>query len=327
MIAIIAFVWAVRDIIAILFFAVVVSSAITPTVNRLERFRIPRVITALAIYLLVFGFVGAVLSIILPSLARELVALISNLKDNPVLFGGLNTLDQLLSSSQEILRQLMVRISQDGTSVLAGFSSILGGVASVVLTLAISFYLTLKEHGIKSFINMIMPAKHHAQVHLLIERTQATLGRWLKGQLLLGLIVGVLVFLGLYFLGNKYAVSLAIIAGIFELIPYLGPILAAVPGVLIAFSLSQDLLITALTLGWYVVVQQLENNLIVPVVIGRAVHLDPIFVMLAVLIGAKLGGFTGIVLAVPIAALVAEYVKGSTGVEFKFRGTRAKKVS
>lgn len=324
-IAIIGFLWAVRDVIAIIFFAIIISSAMAPAVNKLENFRIPRAISALGLYLIVFGLIGVALSVVLPPLARELFSLLGNLRDNPILLGGSFTIDQLIAGGQAILKNVLTQAGQGSGSVFAGFSSVLGGLASVVFTLVISFYLTIEDEGIKGLINSILPEAHRPKAISLMDRTQKTLGRWLKGQLVLGIIVGALVFLGLYILGNKYALSLGVLAGILELIPYLGPLLAAVPGVLIAFSFSQDLFITALTLGWYVIVQQFENHAIVPLVIGKAVNLDPILVLLAVLIGGKIGGFAGIVLAVPIAALLAEFIKGSTGFDLKLRSHRAKK--
>jgi len=139
------------------------------------------------------------------------------------------------------------------------------------------------------------------------ERAQKKLGRWLQGQLFLGIIVGTLVYMGLCFLNIKYALLLAIFAGVLEIFPYIGPVIAAVPAVIIGFLQAPILGLWVLVL--YVAVQQLENYLIVPLVIGRVVGLNPIIVIMALLIGAKLGGILGMILAVPITAVLAEFVK------------------
>lgn len=318
----IAFLWAIRDIIAILFFAVIISSAVTPAVSRIEKVGIPRVVGALTVYLGFFGLLTAILSILVPPLAHELIGLVTNLKDNPMLFNGSQTITQMFSSLETFLRSLAGRLSADSSSVLAVFSGVLGGLSSVVFTLVISFYLTLEDNGIKGFLRSVIPAQQLGGVLDLINRTQRTLGRWLVGQFVLGVIVGSLVFIGLFLLGNPYALSLAILAGLFEIIPYLGPLLGAIPGILVTFSISQDLVATFITLAMYVLVQQVENHAIVPLVMRKALNIDPILILLVILIGGKIGGLAGAVLFVPLAALVAEYVRGSTGVELKLRSHR-----
>jgi len=324
-IGLIAFIWVIRDILAIFFFAVIISSAMTPGVTRLNRMGVPRALGAFIYYIAVLAIIGAVLTLVLPPLAKEVTGLITNLRDNPLLFSGTQTLQQFVSGLEAMLTQFITTLSKDGASLVASLASIAGGVSSVIFTLVISFYLTLEDEGIKGLLRSIVPAASQEKILAVIERTQKTLGRWVKGQLVLGIIVGIMVFAGLYLLGNKFAISLGILAGILELIPYLGPLIAAVPGVLIAFSFSQDLFLTFLTLGVYVVVQQLENNIIVPQVMRRAIDLDPLLILLALLVGGKVGGFAGIVLAVPIIALVAEYVRSSTGVDLKLKSHRKKR--
>lgn len=319
---IIAFIWVVRDILAILFFAVIISSAITPLVNRLHNLGVPRALGAFLVYVGFFGLAATILSFIVPPLGRELAGLVAKLRDNPLLFGGTQTLEQFVSGVEGMLTQFLSSLSKDGGTLLTGLAGIAGGVSSVIFTLVMSFYLTLEDEGIKGLVQNVVPQAHQQKILNLIDRTQKTLGRWVKGQLLLGLIVGLMVFAGLFLLGNKFAISLGILAGVLELVPYLGPLVAAVPGVLIAFSFSQDVFLTLLTLGVYVVVQQLENHIIVPLVMRRAIDLDPLLILFALLVGGKIGGFAGVILAVPTIALIAEYVRSSTGVDLKLKSHR-----
>jgi len=134
------------------------------------------------------------------------------------------------------------------------------------------------------------------------------MGRWFQGQLLLGVIVGVLVYLGLWILNVRFALLLAIIAGVLELVPYIGPVLAAIPGVILALF-QGPFLLAVWVLLLYIVVQQLENYLIVPLVMKKAVGLNPVVVIIALLIGGKLAGVIGILLAVPAAAVLAEFFR------------------
>src|SRR3989339_60405 len=130
---------------------------------------------------------------------------------------------------------------------------------------------------------------------------------WMQGQLLLAVIIGVLVFLGLTIFGVKYAFLLAVLAAVLELIPLFGPIIAAIPAILIAVTdggTTQGLIIA----GFYIIIQQFENHLIYPLVVKKVVGVPPLLVILALIIGAKLAGFLGIILSVPLAAALMEFI-------------------
>ena len=130
----------------------------------------------------------------------------------------------------------------------------------------------------------------------------------MQGQLILGVIIGVLVYLGLTILGVKYALLLAVLAALFELIPLFGPILSAIPAVLIALT-SGGLTLALFVVGLYLIIQQFENHLIYPLVVTKVVGVPPLLVILALIIGAQLAGFLGVILAVPAATVVQELVK------------------
>jgi predicted PurR-regulated permease PerM len=182
-----------------------------------------------------------------------------------------------------------------------------GGVFSFMVALILSFYLSVQKRGVQHVIGSIVPHEHKDYILNLWERSQKKLGRWLQGQLFLGVIVGVLVYIGLSFLDIRFALLLAILAGILEIFPYIGPVIAAVPAVILGFLQAPVLGLWVLIL--YLVIQQLENYLIVPLVIGKIVKLNPVAVILALLVGSKLGGIPGMILAVPLTAVVAEFFR------------------
>jgi predicted PurR-regulated permease PerM len=156
-------------------------------------------------------------------------------------------------------------------------------------------------------LRLVTPVEHEQYVVSLWRRSQDKIGKWMQGQLLLGLIVGVLLYLGLVILGVPYALLLAVLAAIFELIPVFGQILAALPAIAVAFG-DGGVTAALLVLGLYLIVQQFESNLIYPLVVKKIVGVPPLLVILALLIGAKLAGFLGILLSVPIAAALQEFI-------------------
>jgi len=193
-------------------------------------------------------------------------------------------------------------------NVLTAIASIFGGVLSFVLIVVFSFYFSIIETGVDEFLRVVSPRKYQPYVLDLWRRSRQKIGLWMQGQLLLGLIIGVLVYLILTILGIKHALLLAVIAALFELIPVFGPILAALPAVLIGF-VDGGAVKGLLVVGVYVLLQQFENHLIYPLVVTKIIGVSPLLVILALIVGAELAGFLGILLAVPVAATVQELVK------------------
>jgi len=187
-------------------------------------------------------------------------------------------------------------------------SVIFGGALSFVLIVVLSFYLTVQKDGVSNFLKVISPVKHHEYIVDLWKRSQRKIGYWMQGQVLLGVIVGVLVYLCLMIFGVKHALVLAVLAAVFEIIPIFGPILAAVPAVLIAL-VDQGFTLGVTVILIYLIIQQFENHLLYPLVVRKIVGVSPIIVILALVIGAKLAGFLGAILAVPIAAALMELVE------------------
>jgi len=206
------------------------------------------------------------------------------------------------------LRDLVVQIqdwivNQSG-DIFSATGSVFGGAFSFLMIIILSFYLAVQDDGVGYFLRLVTPLSHEKYVIGLWERSREKIGQWAKGQLLLGLIVGVLVYLGLSILQVKYALILALLAAIMELIPFFGPVISAVPAVLL--GLSDNLVLGLLVLGFYIIVQQFENHLIYPLVVRKIVGIPPILVIIVLFIGAKLAGFLGLVLAVPITTVLLE---------------------
>jgi predicted PurR-regulated permease PerM len=183
--------------------------------------------------------------------------------------------------------------------------SVFGGLVTAIGILVIAFYMTVEEDGIKNFIRAVTPVSYQPYIIHKLAQIQKRLSSWLWGQLLLMCFIGTLTGVALWILGVPYALVLGILAGLLEFIPIIGPTVAAVPAVFFAFS---DYAATPykpfIVIVMFIVIQQVENQLLVPRVMKRAVGLNPIVVIVALLVGVKLGGFIGLVLAVPLVAII-----------------------
>jgi predicted PurR-regulated permease PerM len=204
-------------------------------------------------------------------------------------------------------------------NALKTVTTFFGGILSFILIIVLSFYLSSQERGIENFLRLISPVKSRTYVVDLWKRSQEKIGLWAQGQLMLGVVVGVLVFLIMSMLGIPSALFLALIATIFELIPVFGPILSAIPAVSLAFMNGINPLATALSVGAgvkaglivafiYFIIQQIESHVIYPEVVRKIVGIPPVLVILALIIGAKMAGFLGIILSVPVTAILMEFL-------------------
>lgn len=306
--------YVLKDLLLVILTSVVIASAVEPASRALSRYKVPRVLAVLAIYIFAFLLFFGTLYLFIPPLFTELSNIASRL---PGQFDSFNLFDASLDPLSAItgglaksisLKEVITEIQLSLVSFLGGETATAGtvfsGTLSFILIVVFSFYLSVQPNGIEEFIRLVTPSKQEEYLVGLWERTQHKIGQWMKGQLLLAIFVGVMVYLGLTILGVKYALVLALIAAMFELIPVFGPILSAIPAVLLGFS---DSAVTGLMVGgFFVIIQQFENHLIYPLVVKKIVGIPPILSIIALLVGAQLAGFLGIILSIPAATLLME---------------------
>lgn len=291
----------VTDVLAVIFFGTIIASAISPVVDKLEKERIPRVLGALLIYILILLLFSFLIYIVVP----PTIAQISKLSERlPLLLQNyLGSLDL----PQDVFTQVRESLANASSNVLGWLFGVLGGVGNVLFVFIISFYLTVEDEAIKELFRTALP--NHCQQYIvdLINRSQKTLSQWLKAQLTLMFSIGILTFLALFFLNIPHALALGVLAGILEIIPFVGPVIAAVPAIIFALDISP---ITALiTLGLFIAIQQVESQVLTPIVMKRAFEINPVLVLIALFVGAKLGGIVGILASVPLLALILEFSK------------------
>ncbi len=300
----------IKDIILIVLVSVVIASAIEPAVRWLAKLRIPRTPAVLIVYVAAFAFLVGLVPLFFVPAFKDLTDASATLPQKIGSLSFLNSPDGFFSSLSRL--SFFNNLSSNLEGAFAGLSRgfletvsiIFGGFFSFIMIVVISFYLAVQNDGIADFLRLVIPARSESYIIDLWRRAQKKIGLWMQGQLLLGLLVGVVVYLGLKILSIEYALVLAIMAAVFELIPVFGPILSAVPAVIIGFGHSGTT--GLLVLGFYVVMQQFENHLLYPLVVKKIVGVPSIVVILALIIGAKLIGFLGIILAVPISVVLIE---------------------
>ncbi len=304
--ALIALFFAVRETLIILFLAILISSALDPAVEKLEKWRIPRILGTIAIFLVGLVFLALLIYTVVPLAILEFRSLFTNL-------GG--AVGQLLGSAvpDTVVNAIVPRLDNIANLLLSGnasfmdvVSKILGGATFFLTTLVLSFYLTISRDGVGKFLRAILPEDLEEKVLTLYYRSRRKVGRWLQGQMVLGLIMGFTVFLGLWLLGVKYALVLAVFAGVFEIVPLVGPIFSGALAVAVALGDSSGLALS--TLVFFVVVQQIEGHILVPVVMRQAVDVHPVIVIVAILGGYQLAGIPGMLLAIPAAVVFQEVV-------------------
>jgi predicted PurR-regulated permease PerM len=317
--AIVLFVFLVhelRSVIVQFLLAVLLAAAATPIVDGLtggERARGWRPGRGLAATVVFFGAVvllilggAAIAATVAPDLDGLMASLPGYARALELAIGELTARNPELSSSLQgalpSLQDLLggvVGIAQ-ASRLVSVATRVFTGVLYVLFSLVLALYLTIDGDRVRRYMTQFLPFERHEQALLVSERIGARLGAWARGEALLGTIIGGLTWVGALLLGLPYAGALALIAAVGELIPNLGPIIAAIPLVLSGLLVSPSHALLALLLG--ILIQQLENNLIVPRVMGHAVKLHPVAVMLAILSGGELLGIPGALLAVPVLA-------------------------
>lgn len=305
-------VWQIQDILLYCFLALLLAGVIYPFANWGSRYRIPKILSILFVYLGLFGVVALVVTLLVPALISQSQALVdvygASLGSWAKEFRDSTLFQQLgILNPEEVGRGLGLSNVQGQLQALAGnafsvVSSIFGGIAGFVVVLVLALYVIIEDSAIKKVFHHWVPKEYQEFATRLVWLVMQKLGSWMRGQLLLCFIIGAVSLLAFALLGVPYALLLAVLSGLFEFVPYIGPILAGIPATIIAFTVSPALGLA--TLGALVVIQQLENNLIVPKVMQKTVGLNPIVSIIAFLIGAKLFGVVGAIVSIPVAIAI-----------------------
>jgi predicted PurR-regulated permease PerM len=309
--------WRLRDLSLLVLTAIVIASAIEPGVAFFIRYRIPRFLSALIVYVLVFGSIFGLLYFFFPPIIADAANFLSTLPQyldalnsstplsslvNPSDLidkaGGTGSIVQTLLSFQSIF-------SASSAGIFHLFVTFFGGIFSLLLVIVLSFYFALQDTGVDDFLRMVLPIKYEHYAVDLWKRSQKKIGLWMQGQILLSVIVGILVYLGLLIIGIPYALLISVFTALAEIIPVFGSLMAGTVAVIVAFS-TGGISLALIVAGLYIVVNQFESNLIYPLIVKKIVGIPPLLVIVALIAGYTLVGFLGVLLSVPIAAVLLE---------------------
>lgn len=310
--------WFLRDILLVILTAIMLASFVESSIPFFKKIKINRILGVVIVYITTILLLALLFYLFVPLLITEVynlsVFLSSYIPNSSILnyftndaFSGAKDIVNNLSHSLSITT--LISTSNAFITTLSGgffqvISTAFGSVFNVILIMLISFYLSIQEKGIEKFLRIILPIEHEEYAVDLWDRSRRKIALWMKGQMLLGVLIAILTYLMLSLMGIPYAFLLALIAGLMELIPY-GILVALIPAVYFSYlygGVSSALMVA----GAYIILHQFEVFLFSPLVIKSVVGLSPLVVILAALIGFELGGFWGLVLAIPVAVFIME---------------------
>ena len=299
----------IRDIILLLLIAIIIALIFAPLVDFFEKKRISRLLTTTLIYLFVLVVIVGLVIPAVPVLSREVNTLLQKLPDY---YDKINQYFSISNKSwEEITRNFLINwISTPGTATKGFFGvvgTVFGSIVVAVLIFVISFYLNSQKYALKEIIKKIIPVKYRQATEQMADLIQKDIGGWARGLLISALVVGVLSYIGLSVVGIKFALLLAVMAALGELIPWVGTWIAAIFTILVA--LLQSPLQAVIIAIYYLIVQQIQGNFVTPKLMQRLVGLNPLLVIIAILIGSKLAGMAGLILAVPVLTIIMILVK------------------
>lgn len=311
--------WSLRDLALLVLTAIVIASAIEPGVGFFTKKRVPRVVAVTAMYVAVFGSLFSVVYFFLPPVLSDTQGFLSTAPQYldtlniPAPFAAFTDTartaaapDQAQSIFDTLFAYQTAFADSTGGAVRV-LSTFFGGIFALILVIVLSFYFAIQETGIDDFVRLVTPAKHEEYAVGLWLRAKKKIGQWMQGQLLLSLIVGVIVYLGLLILGVPYALLLAVLAALLDLIPIFGSFIAGILAVVVAFA-SGGVTLAVIVAGLFFIVNQFEAHLIYPLVVNKVVGIPPLLVILALIVGGSLAGFLGVLLSIPLAAALKEFL-------------------
>lgn len=297
------FLFLIKDIIALLFVVFILAASLRPVVKNWER-RTNRLTAVLLIFALIILLFSAIFYLIIPPVVSQIRSLINAYPEYVEKYGFLQN---LIPSAKDGAANISPDFGKITGGVINFTAGVLGGFITTISAMIMTIYLLLDENNSIGFLINLVPEHQQASVRNLSTKVSQKVGDWFRGQIILCLIIGVIVGFGLWVLGVPYALTLGVLAAVLEIIPTIGPIIAGGVAALIALQVSP--LSSLLVVIFFIIINQLENSFLVPKIMQKAVGLSPIIVILAVLMGAKLLGVLGAVLAVPIAASIWVFIQ------------------
>jgi len=295
----------IKEIIILVFLSILILSALLKPVDWLNAKKVPRVLSVILVYILVIFVIGFVIGTIIPPLAKQTSDFASK---TPQIIDSINNFlvfHQI--PTENISSAIEGQLSQIAQNFISISTAIFSSIFLILTLFVLSFYMLLEWKKLIKLITSPFSGKQEKLVANIVTKVEYGLGRWVRGQFTLSVIVGIMTYVGLRLLGIPFALPLSLVAAILEVVPIVGPIIAAIPAILVGLAAAPILGLAVAAL--FLIVQQIENNLLVPMVMSKVVGLQPPVIIIALLIGAKLAGVLGAFLAIPLV-VVAKIIAG-----------------
>jgi len=305
LIGLVTFIYLAKSTIGIVLIGISFSLAIQPLINFLsEKTKIPRLLSLIIVFVMLALIVVAALYIIVPVFINELYDFILHLNETLSKITKLNIILSKVNIVQTINENLETIISKTYKSTTDTFLFVLKFIVFVISTIVISLYLSLEKDGVKKMIEAIIPEPYEKGALIIFNNFDKKIRKWLITQIILSTFIGLSVFIATFLMGIKYPFVLGITSGILEVVPIIGPIISGTLTFILALSQSFELALYALI--FFVALQQIENHILIPVLMGKTMKIHPVLIVFSLLAGSEIAGFVGIILAVPISILIQE---------------------
>lgn len=304
-------IYAVRDVLIWFVFALVISVLFNPAIDFLQKRKIPRVAGAAFVYVAVFGVLGLVIYLMVPIFTSEIVDFSLSFSDyfervSPLLeklgFKPFDSIDDFFGSFGKTLEAM-------AANVFNALFAVFGGVFSGLFVIATAFFLSLEERVAERALTFLFPKKYESTVLYIWQRCQKKVAGWFGARLIACLFVGIASYIVFLLFGVKYPFTLALFAGVFNFVPYIGPLVTGIFLVLLVAPLNHNILKTIFVLITFVIIQQIEGSILSPLLLKKIVGLPPALVIVSLVVGGKLWGILGAALIVPLAGILFEFLK------------------
>lgn len=297
--------WSIRGFLLMLVVALVISTFIEDFVIRLEKYKIPRMVSVLFFYLVLFIVFFGILLFIIPIIINEVGSLAQYY---PEITQYIN-LDFVSGQFEKVssFKDFMLKIKETPfQKIFTSLGAIFGGIINLIIIFIVSFYLSMQDHGLDRIFAIFTPKHYEDSVSRVWLKTQKKIGGWFRGQLIIAVLLIIITYVGLSIIGIPYALLLSFLAGLFGLVPY-GIFLAVLPAIGIGFIYGgwQTGLIILI---FYLLVQQVLDYGVQPFIFKKMTGIPSLLVILSVIIGAKLFGLAGLIIAIPTALFGLEII-------------------
>jgi predicted PurR-regulated permease PerM len=309
-----ALVYFIRDIIVIVFVAALVASILEPLVRKVSKRAFPKALATLIVLFLILGFLGLIVGTLIKPIAIQTKGLVDQIQTYLQNFSETDSaISDWFTSNQFIFDKVKESAAAfeksivQSSNIFAFITAFFGSFATFILIIVLSYYMIVEEREIKEMIKRLLPRQYRSYLIDLFKRIQTKIGLWARGYLISAIIVWFLVLVCLIVLKIPYPLALSSIVFITSLIPMIGPLLAAIPAVFVAFF--QSPLQAVLVAVCYEVISLIESYFITPNVMRRTLGLNPVVIIIVLLIGARFAGILGILLAIPIATALSVFIQ------------------